>query len=33
MFDMFLPGLVISAAWVILMTALLIVIGPLVGLL
>ena len=33
MFDMFLPGLVISAAWVILMTALLIVIGPMVGLL
>ena len=33
MFDMFLPGLVISAVWVVLMTALLIVIGPLVGLL
>jgi sodium-dependent dicarboxylate transporter 2/3/5 len=33
MFDMFLPGLVISAAWVVLMTTLLIGIGPLVGLL
>ncbi len=32
MFDMFLPGLVISAVWVVLMTVLLIVIGPLVGL-
>ncbi len=32
MFDMLLPGLVISAVWVVLMTALLIVIGPLVGL-
>ena len=33
MFDMLPPGLVISAAWVVLMTALLIGIGPLVGLL
>ena len=33
MFDMLPPGLVISAVWVVLMTALLIVIGPLVGLL
>ena len=33
MFDMLMPGLVISAVWVVLMTALLIVIGPLVGLL
>ena len=32
MFDMLMPGLVISAVWVVLMTALLIVIGPLVGL-
>ena len=33
MFDMLPPGLVISAVWVVLMTALLIGIGPLVGLL
>ena len=33
MFDMLPAGLVISAVWVVLMTALLIVIGPLVGLL
>ena len=33
MFDMLMPGLVISAVWVVLMTALLIVIGPRVGLL
>ena len=33
MFDMVLPGLVISAVWVVLMTALLILVGPLVGLL
>ena len=32
MFDMLLPGLVISAVWVVLMTVLLIVVGPLVGL-
>ena len=32
MFDMLLPGLVISAAWVVVMTVLLITIGPLVGL-
>ena len=31
--DMLPPGLVISPVWVVLMTALLIVIGPLVGLL
>jgi sodium-dependent dicarboxylate transporter 2/3/5 len=33
MLDMFAPGLVISVIWVILMTALLLVVGPLVGLL
>jgi sodium-dependent dicarboxylate transporter 2/3/5 len=33
MFDMFMPGLVISAVWVALMTAVLMVVGPLVGLL
>ena len=33
MFDMFMPGLIISVFWVILMTALLMVIGPMVGLL
>jgi hypothetical protein len=33
MLDMFIPGLVISIGWVILMTALLMVIGPMVGLL
>ena len=32
MFDMLLPGLVISTAWVVVMTVLLITIGPLVGL-
>ena len=32
MLDMFLPGLVISVAWVILITTLLMLIGPLVGL-
>lgn len=33
MFDMFMPGLVISAVWVVLMTAVLMVVGPMVGLL
>lgn len=33
MFDMFLPGAIISLAWVALMTALLLTIGPLLGLL
>ena len=33
MFDMLIPGTIISAAWVIVMTALLVTIGPLVGLL
>ena len=33
MFDMFVPGLIISAFWVILMTAALMLIGPMVGLL
>jgi sodium-dependent dicarboxylate transporter 2/3/5 len=33
MFDMFLPGLVISVIWVILMTALMMTIGPMIGLL
>ena len=33
MFDMFIPGLVISVIWVIVMTAVLMAIGPLVGLL
>jgi sodium-dependent dicarboxylate transporter 2/3/5 len=33
MLDMFTPGLVISVIWVVLMTALLLVVGPLVGLL
>jgi sodium-dependent dicarboxylate transporter 2/3/5 len=32
MFDMFIPGLVISAVWVVVMTAVLLLIGPLVGL-
>lgn len=32
MFDMFVPGMVISAIWVVVMTALLLMIGPLVGL-
>jgi sodium-dependent dicarboxylate transporter 2/3/5 len=33
MFDMFVPGLILSAIWVVLMTALLLLIGPIVGLL
>ena len=33
MFDMFVPGAIISVFWVILMTGLLMVIGPMVGLL
>jgi len=33
MFDMLMPGLVISAVWVVLMTAVLMLIGPMVGLL
>jgi sodium-dependent dicarboxylate transporter 2/3/5 len=33
MFDMFVPGLIISAFWVILMTTALMLIGPMVGLL
>jgi sodium-dependent dicarboxylate transporter 2/3/5 len=33
MFDMFKPGVIISAIWVVLMTAILMAIGPLVGLL
>jgi solute carrier family 13 (sodium-dependent dicarboxylate transporter), member 2/3/5 len=33
MFDMFIPGLILSAVWVVLMTALLLLIGPMVGLL
>ncbi len=33
MFDMFLPGAIISVAWVALMTALLLTIGPMLGLL
>jgi sodium-dependent dicarboxylate transporter 2/3/5 len=33
MFDMLVPGLVLSAVWVVVMTALLLLIGPLVGLL
>ncbi len=32
-FDMFVPGLIISAIWVVLMTAVLLLIGPMVGLL
>jgi sodium-dependent dicarboxylate transporter 2/3/5 len=32
MFDMLLPGAIISVAWVVLMTVLLLVIGPLIGL-
>jgi sodium-dependent dicarboxylate transporter 2/3/5 len=32
MFDMFLPGAVISVAWVVVLTALLLLIGPLIGL-
>jgi len=31
MLDMFLPGVVLSVLWVILMTALLVMIGPLLG--
>jgi sodium-dependent dicarboxylate transporter 2/3/5 len=33
MFDMFIPGLILSAVWVVLMTGLLLLIGPMVGLL
>ena len=33
MFDMFLPGAVISAAWVALLTVLLLLMGPMLGLL
>ncbi|HVH27798.1 MAG TPA: DASS family sodium-coupled anion symporter [Vicinamibacterales bacterium] len=33
MFDMFMPGLVISVLWVVMMTATLLLIGPMVGLL
>jgi sodium-dependent dicarboxylate transporter 2/3/5 len=33
MFDMFVPGLIISAIWVVLMTSVLLLIGPMVGLL
>jgi sodium-dependent dicarboxylate transporter 2/3/5 len=33
MFDMFIPGLIISVFWVIMMTATLMLIGPMVGLL
>jgi sodium-dependent dicarboxylate transporter 2/3/5 len=33
MFDMFLPGLAISIIWVILMTALMMIVGPMIGLL
>jgi hypothetical protein len=32
MLDMFLPGAVISVAWVALLTALLLLIGPFIGL-
>jgi sodium-dependent dicarboxylate transporter 2/3/5 len=32
MFDMLVPGLIISAAWIVLMTALLLLVGPLIGL-
>jgi sodium-dependent dicarboxylate transporter 2/3/5 len=32
MFDMLLPGAIISVAWVVLMTALLLLIGPVIGL-
>ena len=32
MFDMFRPGVIISVLWVVLMTAMLMLIGPLVGL-
>jgi sodium-dependent dicarboxylate transporter 2/3/5 len=33
MFDMFIPGLIISIAWVIVMTGLLRILGPMLGLL
>ena len=33
MFDMFLPGLIISVAWVVLLTGLMLVLGPILGLL
>jgi hypothetical protein len=33
MLDMFLPGAVISVAWVVVLTALLLVLGPFLGLL
>ena len=33
MFDMFLPGLIISVAWVVLLTGLMLVLGPMLGLL
>ena len=33
MFDMFLPGAVISVAWVVLLTGLLLLLGPMLGLL
>jgi hypothetical protein len=33
MFDMFLPGLIISIIWVILMTVLMLSVGPWIGLL
>jgi hypothetical protein len=32
MLDMFLPGLVISVVWVILMTTLMMAVGPMLGL-
>jgi hypothetical protein len=32
MFDMLLPGAIISVAWVVVLTALFVVVGPLVGL-
>ena len=31
MFDMLLPGAIISVVWIVLMTALLVVVGPLIG--
>jgi hypothetical protein len=33
MLDMFIPGALLSVVWVVLMTGLLLVIGPMVGLL
>jgi sodium-dependent dicarboxylate transporter 2/3/5 len=33
MFDMFVPGLILSGVWVVLMTVLLLLVGPMVGLL